>query len=159
MKYLSRLTALLMGALIAISVASRTHAENILAADPDGVFTYFKDNSFPSRLTTDAVDDPLVQVKYLDTVFDVYFYGCVGNTNCQSVQFHKGYATDGTVTMAQTNAWNADTEFTHAYVTEDENVRLEFDVYTGNAGLLPYDFSAIVAIWLDSLTEFEKHIE
>lgn len=153
-----KISQVLATAAIVLAPVTAT-ASDIFASRPDTVLGYFKDSGFPSKLTVDNVGDPLVEVKYFGTSFEVYFYGCSNNVNCTSVQFYSGYRTDGRVTLEQINQWNAENRFIRGYVTDEGAARIETDAYTGQDGLSSDDFDSLVNIWLRGLTDFETEID
>ena len=134
-------------------------AENIIASEPSGVLSWFQEEGIPAKLEEDNVGDPLVSVRYFDTEFSIYFYGCQQNTDCTSLQFFSGYRVDGDVATDQVNEWNAERLFTRAYVTEEGAARLEFDVFTGQDGVSAQDFDDIVSVWTKAQSDFEDFID
>ncbi len=134
-------------------------AQNIVATNPDGVHSWFQSEGIPAKLEVDGAGDPLVSVRYFDTEFSVYFYGCQQNTACTSLQFYSGYRVDGEVSLETINEWNTGRLFSRAYVTEQGSARLEFDVFTGQDGVSASDFDDIVSLWTSAQSDFEDLIE
>ena len=146
-------------AALAAGIVLPAAAQNIVATDPQGVLAWFQDEGFPSKLEKDGADDPIVTVRYYDSDFSVYFYGCQQNTDCTSLQFFSGYRMDGEISTDQVNEWNAERLFSRAYITEAGAARLEYDVFTGNDGVTPDDFDEIVSLWTSAQSDFEDFID
>ncbi len=70
-----------------------------------------------------------------------------------------GYASEGKVAIATINDWNRDNRYGRAYLTEEGNARVEYDIYTGADGLSAEDFSEVFENWIDVMGKFEKHID
>lgn len=134
-------------------------AQNVVATNPDGVLAWFEGEGIPAKLEVDGAGDPLVTVRYFDTEFSVYFYGCQQNTACTSLQFYSGYRVDGAVSLETVNEWNTGRLFSRAYVTEQGSARLELDVFTGQNGVSAADFDDIVSIWTSAQSDFEDIID
>lgn len=128
----------------------------IMAADPQGMIDWFTAQGFVATLDKDGWGDPLIDVRFYGSQFSVFFYECTNNTQCGSIQFFAGYGLDD-LGPSVMNDWNYNNRYLRAYLTEDA-ARIEYDVFTGAAGLDPADFSEVVSIWTDGLAEFEAMI-
>ncbi|MEL7345305.1 MAG: YbjN domain-containing protein [Pseudomonadota bacterium] len=139
--------------------AASVAAENVVATNPSGVLAWFQAEGIPAKLEEDSVGDPLVTVRYFDSDFDVYFYGCQQHAACTSLQFFSGYRVDGAVTLETANEWNSGRLFSRAYITEEGSARLEYDVFTGVDGVSAEDFDDIVSLWTSAQSDFEDLID
>lgn len=144
---------------LSISLASGAFAQNVTASDPQSLMGFFEAEGAPAKLDKDNTGDPLIEMKHYGTDFAIYFYGCDNGKSCDAVQFFSGYATEGRVAIASINEWNAERRFGRAYLTDEGNARVEFDIYTGADGVSSEDFSEIFEVWLDVMGRFEKHID
>lgn len=150
---------ILAGLGLAIGLATSAAADNLRASDPATFIDFFFEAGYPAQLSTDAVGDPFIEFRFNGVVLPLWFYDCVDNTDCQSVQFYLAYDLDEPLAFERLNEWNGEERrFTRAYRTVGTTVRLEMDVFTGSDGLSPDDFDSLLALWLDRLTEFETFI-
>lgn len=153
------LSTVLTSAAIFPSMASAEEAY-VSAADPQTFVTFFGDNGYPAKLTEDSAGDPLIEFRIHGERFDLFFYDCDNNTDCQAVQFYSGYRVEGSVDLETINTWNAERRFVRAYLTEDgEAARIELDVATSAHGLHSEDFLELVQLWEESAELFEERID
>lgn len=153
------LTKTLAALAITFGTASAAVADNVTAANPQSLMSFFESEGAPAKLVEDNVGDPKIELKHYSTDFSVYFYGCDSGKSCDAIQFFSGYATEGKVAIATINEWNTDRRFARAYLTDDGAARIEYDIYTGADGITTEDFAEIFEIWVDLLGNFEKHID
>lgn len=154
------LKPILAAAAFAVGIAGAARAENLRASDPQSFINFFFDAGYPAQLGEDAVGDPYIEFRHNGVILPLWFYDCVENTACQSVQFYFAYGLDAPFDLEKLNEWNGELRrFTRAYRIEEGNtVRLEMDVFTGADGLSPADFQSLMELWLDRLSEFEDFI-
>ncbi|MHA6265320.1 YbjN domain-containing protein [Aliiroseovarius sp. CAU 1755] len=130
-------------------------ADTIKASEPQSVLDYFTAIGAPANLTEDNVGDPLIEIQYYGTKFAVFFYGCREAKNCDSLQMFSGYTADTKITLEALNAWNAEQRYGRVYQAEDGRKLLEYDIYTGNAGVSSDDFDEMFDIWTELVKSFE----
>ncbi|WP_371170403.1 YbjN domain-containing protein [Aliiroseovarius sp. 2305UL8-7] len=135
--------------------ATSTLAESVIASDPQTVLKYFEDIGAPATIGEDNVGDPLVTFQYYGTDMAVYFYGCHEAKNCNSIQFFAGYTPESEISMEAINLWNAENRYARAYEAENGGKRLEYDIYTGNAGVSADDFDEMFDLWTELVKDFE----
>lgn len=132
----------------------------VTAADPQSFVTFFGDNGYPAKLTEDSMGDPLIEFRINGERYDLFFYDCDNNTDCQAVQFYSGYRVEGSVDLETINSWNEDRRFARAYLTDDgAAARIEMDVATSAHGLHGEDFLELVQLWEESVELFEERID
>ena len=136
-------------------IATNVMAEPVVASDPQTVLKYFTEIGAPATLGEDNVGDPLVTFQYYGTDMAVYFYGCQDAKNCNSLQFFAGYTAESDISMEAINLWNAEQRYGRAYQAEDGRKMLEYDIYTGHAGVGADDFDEIFDIWTELVKDFE----
>lgn len=146
-------------AVVASLAATPAMAQNLVASDPEGIRNYLMEEGIPAKLTVDNVGDPLIEVRYFGTEFSIYFYGCTANTDCTSIQYFSGYATDWGVSLEAINVWNTNQRFARGYVTEEGAARIEYDIFLGASGMTAEDFDTALSIWTRNLAEFEDFID
>lgn len=133
-------------------------AGQVLASDPGALHDMLQREGFVAELTTDGVGDPLIDIRYYDTTFQIFFYGCEGGRSCRMIQFYSGYVAGDAVTLEAVNAWNRDRLYTRAYIDGEGDTALEYEVYLGAGGLTEADFDSVLTHWTESLVAFEDHI-
>jgi Putative bacterial sensory transduction regulator len=153
-------SGLISAAALAVGLVGSAQADNLRASDPRSFTDFFFDAGYPAQLDVDGIGDPYIEFRYKDVVLPLWFYDCVENSQCQSVQFYFAYSLDEPVAFERLNEWNGEERrFTRAYRTEDGTVRLEMDIFTGADGISAADFESLMALWLDRLAEFEDFID
>lgn len=149
----------LAAGLILAGLATAAQADPLRASEPTSFTDFFFDAGYPAQLSEDAVGDPYIEFRYNGVVLPLWFYDCVENTACQSVQFYYAYTLDEPIPLDRLNDWNGEERrFTRAYVIDDGTLRLEMDVFTGEDGISGRDFESLLVLWLDRLAEFEDFI-
>ncbi len=145
--------------LTALSLSTAAMAGQVLASDPQTLVNFFFDNGYPAQLTEDAVGDPLIEFRNNGSKEALFFYDCVDNKDCLSLQFYSGYELDKPVSFEKLNEWNSgDRRFTRAYRTETGAARIEMDIATSVDGMSERDFADLLVLWLDRMDEFETFI-
>ena len=145
-------------AAIAAFLATGALADPIKASDPQSVLGYFKEIGAPATLTEDSVGDPLIEIQYYGTTFAVFFYGCDENENCNSLQLYSAYTAENEISAEALNTWNADQRYGRVYQDSDGRKKLEYDIYTGNAGVSSDDFDEMFDIWTELVKSFEDQL-
>lgn len=146
------------GLVLAISLAAPATAQQVLASNPQSVMDYFFQNGIPAQLATDGVGDPLVEFRHESDTMQVFFYDCIDNLNCLSLQFYAGYRVDKGVTLETINSWNTDRRFVRSYMTDEGAARIEMDIATGYDGISHTDFTEVYNLWIESVGLFEQRI-
>jgi len=102
--------------------------ELVCASDPGSVLQAMQAARLKARLATDESGDPMIEVTGQPYRFDVYFYGCEGHRNCDSLRFELSFAKDPEATVALANKWNAAHRFMMAAVKDNGNFVLSYDI-------------------------------
>lgn len=145
------LTAALLGAL-ALPAAAQ------VMADPDVVATFLEDYGLKVTRDTDDEGDPMLQSRIEGTYFDVFFYGCTEAKNCTSIEFSAVFETNAPMKYAEVNDWNRQNRFARAYLDDDGNPNIEFDVNLDFEGVGGKNFDDTIDLWRLALADFRKHI-
>ncbi|MCI2399758.1 YbjN domain-containing protein [Aliiroseovarius subalbicans] len=150
---------MIIGTALVGTLATSAMADNVAASDPNTLMSYFFNEGIPARLGSDDVGDPMITLRHDGEEFDVFFYGCSDNTDCQSIQFAITYSTSAPTPLEAINTWNAENFFVRAYLTDEGNSRLEFDVLTGRMGLDNADFDDVFKTWARYLEQFADYLD
>lgn len=76
----------------------------------------------------DSQGDPKISGRINGISYVVLFYGCTNNTDCTSIQFQAAWANPGHVTADMLNEWNRDKRFGKAYLDDENDPVIEWDV-------------------------------
>lgn len=127
-------------------------------ADPDVVATFLEDYGLKVTRDKDDQGDPMLSSRIEGIYFDVYFYGCTKGTDCDSIEFSALFSSDQPVDVSVANDWNRQGRFARAYIDEDGNPNLEFDVNLDFDGVGGKNFDDTIDIWRAALSDFRQHI-
>jgi len=105
-------------------------AEMVCASDPDTVFAAMERAHMEPSRTTDSAGDPMIESDAGPFHFDVYFYGCEQNRNCDSLRFEAVFAKGPENTLELANDWNASKRFLQASVKPDGRFAVAYDIGT-----------------------------
>ena len=100
--------------------------------------------------------DPLITGKIGGVLYNVYFQDCTANKDCKDLRFYAGF-TDNKQPMETINAWNCDTRFGKAFLDQDLDAVIEFDV-TLEHGASRDNVDANFAHWSNMLGRFTTYI-
>ena len=138
--------------------ASHSDSGLLRAESPAAIAALMQEMGYRAELTTDSQGDPKIESAASGANFTVYFYGCKGGRNCNSIQFSSGFdAVDG-VEMNVVNDWNRHNRFGQVSLDETNDPFIEMDI--AMQGGLPRDlFKENLSIWDNMLADFQRHID
>ncbi|MEZ5752237.1 MAG: YbjN domain-containing protein [Paracoccaceae bacterium] len=94
------------------------------------------------------------RVEYDGTIYSVSFLNCDdADANCTTVQFRAWWRTEGGIPVDPLNAWNRDRRFSDAYLDDQNNVTVEYDVNLVG-GVTAVNFDDTVQWWHAVLDQF-----
>jgi len=145
---------------VATVTASSAAADNLLASDPTTFSSFFFDQGLPAQLSTSPTGDPFIEFRYEGEKYPLFFYDCLENEDCLSVQFYTGFELAEPFPLERLNEWNSgERRFLRAYLTPENNVvHLEMDIATSSDGISARDFNDLLLLWVDRAREFEAFI-
>ncbi len=153
-------TKLFSGLTAAAFVASSTIAmAEITAKDPDAILRAMQDFGLVATMGKDDGGDPKISSRVSDTKFSVYFYGCEDNMNCASIMFKAGYDLNNGISALKINEWNRDKRFAKAYIDDEGDPFMEFDVNLAFDGMGEKNFADNLDWWRLLVEDFEEFIE
>jgi hypothetical protein len=145
-------------ALLATAFAAAATAETLVsAANPATLVSIIQALGFQAQLDKDNVGDPLIRSSSSGVNFNIYFYGCKKNKQCQSLQFIAGYDLGEGTTLQALNEWNTEKRFASAYLDDEDDPFLQLDVNT-EGGITQENFEKTFDLWQSLKGEFENHI-
>jgi len=153
------MTTKMAAALLATAFAEVAMAETTLvsAANPAALVSIIQALGFQAQLDKDNVGDPLIRSSSSGVNFNIYFYGCKKNKQCQSLQFLAGYDLGDGTTPQALNEWNKGKRFASAYLDDEDDPFLQMDLNT-EGGMTPENFEKTFGLWQSLKGEFENHI-
>ena len=83
---------------------------------------------------TDDDGSPWVRAEIDGVIYTISFLNCDNGQNCGSVQFRAWWNSEGTHTIEQMNQWNRERRFSAAYLDNNNNATIEFDVSLAGGG-------------------------
>ncbi len=133
-------------------------ADLICASAPATVMAALEKAGLKPELSTDKTGDPLIASEEAAYRFEVSFYGCEKNEDCDSLRFEVQFQKEDNGTVALANKWNANHRFIQASVKDDGRFVMAYDVGT-IGGLNARNFQDSVDWWTSMLAEAGKFFE
>ncbi len=81
-----------------------------------------------ATVQVDSIGDPQIVGRIDGVQYTVNFYGCTNGQNCTTLQFRAAWTNPGGVTFDDMNRWNQDKRFGKAYLDQDNDPIIEWDV-------------------------------
>ncbi|ATY31495.1 YbjN domain-containing protein [Sphingomonas psychrotolerans] len=124
----------------------------ICASNPQTVMAAMEKAGLKPKLSKDGEGDPMIESDESSYHFDVYFYGCEANKNCDSLRFETLFEKAPENTPALADKWNAKKRFLQASVRKDQQFGVAYDVST-MGGLNATNFADVIDWWNSQLSE------
>lgn len=118
----------------------------ICASKPDTVVQALLETGYKAKLGKDSGGDPMVSSSASGYDFDILFYGCTNNAQCDSLQMRVAFAKDGANTFALANKWNSAKRFSQASISDKGSFVVDYDVTTAG-GLTKANFADVIDWW------------
>ncbi|MBD3785531.1 MAG: YbjN domain-containing protein [Sphingomonadales bacterium] len=148
---------LLLGA-AAASLLGLGAAQAQVVGDLDVVMNLLQDYGLKVTKDTDIVGDPLLSTRIEGTNFDVYFYSC-DEGPCQSIQFSAGFDLENPMSAGKINEWNRDKRFGKAYLDDEGDPYIEYDINLDYDGVGAKNFDDTIDLWRVVLADFRDFID
>ncbi len=139
------------------SYTTQAYADLVEATNPQSVVAALQAGGYKAVLAKDANEDPRIESASSGAKFIINFYGCQNHLKCTSLTFFAGW-TGLNVSMNQMNEWNKIRRFSRAYIDNDGDPILEFDIDLDDGGMSQELFINNVEYWDTSLASFKQHI-
>jgi len=121
-------------------------ADLVCANSPETVLKGLQDAGYRAKIGKDSTGDPQISSSASGYNFEIYFYGCKANVNCDSLQFQTSFAKDGANTAQLANKWNSTKRFSQAFISDKGSFVINYDVTTAG-GLTTKNFADVVDWW------------
>ena len=126
--------------------------------DIDAMIEIMRDEGFRARRDVDGYGAPMITSSAAGRDFNVYFYGCDdAGGNCVSMQFKAGFDMEKGTTTAVVNDWNARKRYASAYLDDEDDPFIDYDVMLGG-GVSLDAFKQSLYTWERAVGEFTRHI-
>lgn len=124
-------------------------------ADPQALLSVARSLG-EARLLADEYGDPLIEARAGGRPYDITFYDCTANRDCQSFMLRAGFAARGQ-TEAEMAGWNRSQRFGKAYLDEAGNPVVELDVNMAG-GVTRANIEDTFDRWQLTLNKFAGHV-
>ncbi len=118
----------------------------ICASNPATVVAALQETGYKAKLDKDNEGDPKISSSASGYDFDILFYGCKANKQCDSLQFRISFEKDGANTFELANKWNSTKRFSQASISDKGSFLADYDVTTVG-GLTKTNFADVVDWW------------
>jgi hypothetical protein len=156
----STFTALAAAAVLCLAGGSNAAAQEMINKDgmtgPE-VAAWLQAAGFKAELTKDKTGDPMIRSAAGGVNFTVLFYDC-DKGRCRALQFSSGFDLSDGLTLAKTNEWNKKYRYLKAYLDDENDPYVEYDVNL-NAGRTMAGLKDDFDIWTDMLGDFATFID
>lgn len=140
--------------------AQRLAAESTIrySADPEQIAQYLRGRGLAVEASTDRDGDPVLSTRSQGAIWHVYFYGCEGGQNCNSVTFSSAYNATDKVKLEQLNAFTLGKRYANAVQRADGSFELRMDVLLAG-GVTKQLWDHTYNLWETQLGAFLRHID
>jgi hypothetical protein len=145
-----------LGSGIALCLVVSAQAQQLLDGSSVDEITNLARGYGSATTGTQENGDPLVTGKIDGVLYNVYFQDCTASKDCKDLRFYAGF-TDNKQPMETINAWNRDTRFGKAYLDEDLDAVIEFDLNLEH-GVSRENLDSGFSRWAGLLGQFTTYI-
>jgi hypothetical protein len=144
-----------IGLSLLLLLGTASSAAVIKASNPASVLNIAKGYG-SATLVKDGQGDPKITGRIEGIKYNIYFYGCSDNKDCDSILFRAGWDTKST--LKKMNDWNSRKTFGRAYVDEESESIIEMAVNLDYDGVNHKNFDDTFDMWTTVLSQFQRHI-
>ena len=148
---------LVLASIAAMAIAAPASAEILTPQNAADIAQVLRDEGYGAIMESDARGNPKIRSSAEGVNFTIYFYDCQNGDNCRSIQFHAGFDTRAVMTPEQMNQWNRRKRYTRAYVTDNGDPIIKYDINM-DYGVERLNFADSFDIWRLLLSDFKVHI-
>lgn len=133
-------------------------AQSLQASDPAGIAAVVQDMGYRASTEVDGKGDPIIRSSAAGVNFSIRFFGCTDNRDCQSIQLSTGFNLSNPTTAAAMNEWNREWRYGSAWIDDEGDPYLQYDINMGGGGLSADHFKNVLVLWESLLGDFQGHI-
>ena len=153
------MAGLVLGGILAATAAQAAptilHNDGMTGAE---VAKWLRDAGYKAELTTDNGGDPVIKSSAEGVSFSIYFYDCEAKPRCKAIQFSAGFDLKQPLTASKLNEWNRDNRYLKAYVDDEGDPHVEYDVNL-NASRTKEGLDDDFSIWTSMISDFTTFID
>lgn len=151
-----QLRTAILGLGLALGLAAPAAAQDIVdGASIDEILNIAKGYG-SATLETQSSGDPKISGRLNGVPYQLYFYNCVENANCEDINFYAGFL-DIKPDLETINTWNRDKRFGKAYLDSDLDAVIEWDVNL-EFGVTRENLDANFGVWALVLDQYTTYI-
>ncbi|MHA6718154.1 YbjN domain-containing protein [Sphingomonas sp. RS6] len=145
----------LLAAFASLLVATTAQAQ-VRSQDPQSVIRAMQAAGYKAELGKDPTGDPQITSGASGTRFMVYFFGCEEHKNCTEIQFYAGWTAKAPI--ERINKWNASHRFGRAYLDDEGDANIEYDVNFEDQAIPTALFRNDLELWSSLIDAFVDYI-
>ncbi len=149
---------LFMAGVIALTPMAAAAQNLVYAEDPEIVAALLEDIGFPAEIGVDNVGDPMISSSAHGYDFDIFFYDCIDNTQCQAIQFSTAFDMVDGLSLSRAQEFNRDRRWVKVYLDDESDPRVEMD-YNLRGGVSVDNFNDTVDWWQLLMEDFISYID
>ena len=127
----------------------------IAVSDPDQILNLARGYGSANLEKSDN-GDPLIRGRIDGVGYAIFFNDCTNNRNCDTLGFYAGW-TDTNVTEAHVAEWNRTKRFSRAYIDDEGDPVIEFDVNL-KSGVSRRNFDDTLDWWKTVMLDFRDQV-
>jgi hypothetical protein len=112
---------------------------------------------YKAEITKDEQGDPLVTSALDGSNFRVIFYNCKSSPRCTDISFATAFDLKTGSTFEKVNAWNRKNRYGRAYLDDDRDPFIEYDV-DFERGATSEAVENAIERWAAVIPSFKKHM-
>ena len=148
---------MLTASLVLLAPLSATAQELVYAEDPQIIAALIEDNGFPAEITVDGVGDPMILTSANGYDFQIYFYDCIENADCQALQFGAYFDMVDGMSLTRAQDFNKERRWVKVYLNDENDPIVEMD-YNLRGGVTAENFNDTLEWWRITMGEFVTYI-
>jgi hypothetical protein len=151
-----QLKSMILGATFALGLAGTAAAQDIVDGSMVDEILAIAKGYGNATLGAQSNGDPKVSGRIEGISYQVYFYNCTDNANCEDINFYAGFL-DNKPDLETINSWNRDKRFGKAYLDSDLDAVIEWDVNL-ESGVTRENLDAAFGVWWLVLDQYTTYI-
>lgn len=150
----------LIAAALIIGLGSTANAQEMISASKAlEIVVAIRDMGYRALLEKDSFGDPMITSKASGLNYIIVFHECTDNKDCRSIQLSASFTLLEPTTADVMNEWNNTKRYGRAYLDEDNDPTISFDINMSGAGISKEAFNNSLDIWESLLSDFKGHIK
>jgi len=145
-------------ALLSLSCLAAAYARaDVTSYEPESIVRAMQAAGYRASLVKSKSGRPMIESTAAGSKFNVFFFGCKGEIECNQIQIWSGFASKIKPTFEQINKWNQDKSFTKAMVDKDGDPEIALELWLADPVSDAY-FRKMLDLWDGSLGDFKRDL-